>query len=382
MAGQSGLRGRAQVGRRTSLRSLFWLLISGALWLGLVQLAPHLGIPSQIISLARSGYIAIFSIYMMVELRGASYSSRHRPGHLYLYLLPLVSLVLLSLFSSDFVLTGSLLMVIGSFYLSAFALINVRSETGHIRNAGWDLLAPPVLLLLMLHPLLTVAGGLAGLVYIVRLFGRPLEPDASHSHLDSFVVQLPSICIAPVVLIALRDVFDGGGMIDRTHVESFGLVVNGVGAAVWTAMVMRGTFPLERAALWLWALGFVGAMIGAALPTGIITSAGAILVAEGFRGAMWLGTTAALANLTRGKGFLANLTATVLPLAALWISKGHLAPTTTLLVYAVFVLPVPLAAWAIVWMRGGAASPTASVDDLPGDLNDPQAAIAILEKKS
>lgn len=363
------------------MRSLLWLLVSGGLWLGLVQFAPHLHMPSQIISLARSGYIAIFSIYMMVELRGASYSSRYRPGHLYLYLLPLVSLVLLSLFSSDFVLTGSLLLVIASFYLSAFALVNVRSESGHIRNAGWDLLAPPILLLLMLHPLLTAAGGIAGLIYLVKLFHRPLEPESNHSHLDSFVVQLPSICIAPVVLIGLRDVFDGGGMIDRTHVESFGLIVNGVGAAVWTAIVMRGTFPLERMALGLWVLGFFGALIGAILPAGIVTSAGAILVAEGFRGAMWLATTVALANLTRGKGFAANLVATILPLIALWIGKGHLAPATTLLLYAGFVLPVPLAAWAIVRMRGSPDPQAPSIDDQPGDLDGPYTAVAILEKK-
>jgi hypothetical protein len=363
------------------MKSLFWLLVSGVLWLALVQIAPHLGIPSQIISLARSGYIAIFSIYMMVELRGASYSSQYRPSHLYLYLLPLVSLVLLSLFSSDFTLNVSLLTVIGCFYLSAFALINRRSETGHIRNAGWDLLAPPMLLILMLHPVLTLVGGAAGVAYIVRLFLRPLEPAAEHAHLDSFIVQLPSICIAPVVLIALRDVFDGGGLIDRTHIESFGLIVNGVGAAVWTAMVMRSSFPLERAGLLLWVLGFAGAIVGTILPTGIVTSAGAILIAEGFRGAMWLGTTVALANLTRGKGLLANLAATILPLVALWIGKDHFAPATMLLLYAGFVLPIPLMAWAIVRQRGGRASRAESIDELPGDLDGPHTAITVLKKK-
>jgi hypothetical protein len=363
------------------VRSLFWLLMSGVLWLGLVQLAPQLGMPSQIVSLARSGYIAIFSIYMMVELRGASYSSRYRPAHLYLYLLPLVSLVLLSLFSSDFVLTGSLLTVVGCFYLGAFALINIRSESGHIRNAGWDLLAPPLLLLLMLHPALAAAGGLMSLIYLAALFRRPLEEGAGRAHLDSFVVQLPSICIAPVVLIALRDVFDGGGMIDRTHVESFGLVVNGVGAALWTATVMRGAFPLERISLWLWTIGLAGAALEAVLPTGIVTSASAILIAEVFRGSMWLGTTIALANLTRGKGLFANLIATVLPLVALWIGKDHLTPAATLLVYAAFVLPIPLAAWVIVRARDNRVPRSALIGELPGDLDGPHPAVAVFEQK-
>ena len=363
------------------MRSLFWLLVSGVLWLGLVQLAPHLYIPSQIISLARSGYIAIFSIYMMVELRGASYSSKYRPRHLSLYLLPLFSLILLSMFSSEFVLTRSLLSIIASFYLMAFAIINIRSELGQIRNSAWDLLAPPVLLILMAHPFLTVTGSVLSCAYIARLFRRPLNRDEGHAHFDSFIVQLPSICIAPVVLIALRDVFDGGGVIDRTHIESFGLIVNGVGAAVWTAAVMRATFSLERAALLLWVVSFTGAVIGAALPQGTITSAAAILVAEGFRGSMWLGTTVALANLNRGRGFTLNLIATILPLAALWIGKDHFMPAVTLLMYAGFVLPVPLAAWAILRARGVAACETGLIDKLPDNLNCSGTTVTVLEKK-
>jgi len=223
------------------VKALLGLLVSGVLWLGLVQLAPNLGVPPQIVSLSRSGYIAIFSIYMMVELRGAQYSREHRPRHLYLYLLPLFSLFLLSLFSSDFKLTYSLLSLVGCFYLCAFSLINMRSEAGGIRSSYWDLFAPPILLVLMLNQYLLLAGWIFCLVYLVRLIRRPAAKVADDLHLDAIVVQLPSICIAPVVLIALRDVFSGGGMIDRAHVESFGLVVNGGGAAVWTAIVMRQT---------------------------------------------------------------------------------------------------------------------------------------------
>lgn len=360
------------------MKSLFFLLVSGVLWLILVQLAPRFGIPSQLISLARSGYIAIFSIYMMVELRGAKYSRRHRPSHIYLYLLPLLSLVLLSLYSSDFSLNSSLLLIIGCFYTSAFAVINFRSERGYIRNAGWDLLAPPLLFFLIINPLLAIIGGLISVVYLVRLLSRPLNPDAGQSHLDSFIVQLPSICIAPVVLIALRDVFDGGGLIDRSHIESFGLVVNGIGAAVWTAMVMRNTFPLDRAALALWILGFLGAIINFVLPVSILSSAGAILIAEAFRGAVWLGTTIALANLTRGKGFGANLIATVLPLAALWLSKGHFSASMTLFIYAAFVFPIPFAAWTLMRIH---RRPSALLDDPTCKFDDAGTPISILKQK-
>ncbi len=361
------------------MKSLFFLLVSGVFWLILVQLAPHFGVPSQIISLARSGYIAIFSIYMMVELRGAKYSSQHRPSHIYLYLLPLLSLALLSLYSSDLSLNASLLSMLGCFYISAFAIINFRSERGYIRNAGWDLLAPPILFFLIVNPLLTIIGGLISIIYLARLLSRPLNPDAGQSHLDSFVVQLPSICIAPVVLIALRDVFDGGGLIDRSHIESFGLVVNGVGAAIWTAMVMRNTFPLDRAALALWILGFLGTMINFVLPVGILSSAGAILIAESFRGAVWLGTTIGLANLTRGKGFSANLIATVLPLSALWLSKGHFSASMTLFIYAAFVFPIPFAAWTLMRVR---RKSTALLDNSACQFDDASTSISVFEQKS
>lgn len=357
------------------MRALFWLLISGLLWLGLVQLAPQFGVPSQIVSLARSGYIGIFSIYLMVALRGSDRSASSRPAHIYLYLLPLVSLLLLAAFSSDFVLTPALLAIIGSFYLCAFAVINVRSEAGKIRQAGWDLLAPGMLLLLMLNPVILAIGGLVAALYLVFLLRRPVDRQ-DDTHLDAIVVQLPSICIAPVVMIALRDVFDGGGLIDRTHVESFGLVVNGVGAAVWTAMVMRPGMPMDRAAILLWLTSFAGAVLGVFLPQGIIISIGAILVAEGFRGAVWLGATAAMTNLPRGKGLAANLVATVLPLAALWIGKNYLPPAATLLVYAGFVLPIPLAAWFIV------RSKNKSSEGSTGQFDDASLASAILERKA
>jgi hypothetical protein len=356
------------------LRSLLWLLLSGALWLGLVQVAPHFGVPSQIISLARSGYIALFSIYLMVELRGAQFASGTRPAHLYLYLLPLVSLFLLSLFSSDFRLTPMLMGIVGCFYLCAFALINLRSEAGQIRQAGWDLLAPPLLLVVMAHPVLTLVGGVAALAYLARLLMRPVH-GGSDEHLDAFVVQLPSICIAPVVLIALRDVFDGGGLIDRTHVESFGLIVNGVGAAVWTAIVLREGLPLERAAIGLWIASFAGAVIAVFLPDGVWTSAGAILIAEGFRGAMWLGTTVALAHLSRGRGFAANLAATILPLAALWLGRDHVPHAAILLVYAGFILPVPVAAWFIV------RNARTSAEQAPGEVDDADLTRGVLEGK-
>lgn len=360
------------------MKALFWLLASGVLWLGLVQIAPQLGVPSQIVSLARSGYIGIFSIYLMVELRESDRSASSRPTHLYLYLLPLVSLLLLAAFSSDFVLTPALLAMIGCFYLCAFAVINIRSERGEIRQAGWDLLAPGLLLLLMLDSLILIIGGVAALIYFAFVLRRPVDRQDA-THLDALVVQLPSICIAPVVLIALRDVFDGGGAIDRTHVESFGLVVNGVGAAVWTAMVMRVGMPLARVAMLamlLWLVSFAAALLGAFLPQGIIISAGAILVAEGFRGAIWLGATAAMVNLPRSKGFAANLIATVLPLAALWIGKSYLTPAATLLTYAGFVLPIPLAAWLI--LRGKKPS----VDEPAGQFDEASLAASVLERKA
>lgn len=336
------------------MKALVWLLISGVLWLGLVQTAPIFDVPPQVISLARSGYIGVFSIYLMVELRGAKYSPGHRPSHVYIYASPLISLLVLAAFSSDFYLTGSLLAIIVCFYLCAFALVNRRSETGQIRQAGWDVLAPPTLLILLLHPAVVAAAGLLCLAYIVRLLRRPAaDKSQDGAHLDAFLVQLPSICIAPVVLIAFRDIFDGDGIIDRTHVESFGLVVNGVGAAIWTAIVLRNGVRLERLAFLLWMASFAGAAAlaalaaMAALPVAIITSGAAILIAEGFRGAIWLGTTALLARLSRAKGFTANLAATLLPLAALWIGKDHLAPSLILLVYAGFVLPIPVAASVI-----------------------------------
>lgn len=362
------------------MKALVGLLLSGALWLGVIQTSTLFGVPPQIVSLSRSGYIAIFSIYLMVELRGQTYSRNHRPKHLYLYLIPLLSLLILSLMSPDLQLTGRLLLLVGCFYLCAFALVNMRSEWGGIRTVWWDLIAAPLLLVLMLNRIALATGAILCVIYLIRLVQRPADDVDDNKKLDALIVQLPSICVAPVILIALRDVFSGGGVVGRAQVESFGLVVNGVGGALWTATVMRGTLPLNWAALWLWAASLVGAMVLAMFPINIITSATAIVLAEGLRGAMWLGTTVALAKLTRAKGLMFNIAATILPLGGLWASQFVFAPAATLLVYATIVAPIPLAAQAIIRRRsGGAASP---VDQATDHFDSSHSPSRILEGKS
>ncbi|WP_066647134.1 MULTISPECIES: hypothetical protein [Sphingomonas] len=329
------------------MKALFWLILSGGLWLVLVQLAGRLGLPPQFISLARSGYIGTFSIFMLLELRRGEISTggQFRPKALYLYLTPLLSLVVLALYSPDLKLTPYLVALMIVFYACQLMMLVVRSERGQIRSAIWDLLGPVLLLLLALHPIGLVVAGIGVAGFTVLLLRRPAEPGDARVEIDTVVLQLPSICIAPVVLIALRDVFDARELVDRAHVETFGLIVNGVGAALWTATVMRQSKALRQWSLVLWGASAIGAVLVAILGVGLIGSALAIIVAEGFRGALWLGVTHLLSRMQRWQGFTFNLIATALPLVALWVGTEFMPQRLLLLLYAAFVLPVPLYAW-------------------------------------
>ncbi|MBA4040204.1 MAG: hypothetical protein C0474_00065 [Sphingobium sp.] len=329
------------------MKALFWLVLSGGLWLALVQIAGRLDVPPQIISLARSGYIGTFSIFMLLELRrGATATGgQFRPKALYLYLTPLLSLVILAVYSPDLKLTPYLISLMVVFYACQLMLLVVRSERGQIRSAIWDLLGPILLLLLALNLFGLIAAAIAAMGFAVIVLRRPAEPGDSRVEVDTVILQLPSICIAPVVLIALRDVFDARALIDRAQVETFGLIVNGVGGALWTATVMRQSDRLRLWSLVLWGASTLTALGVAALGVGLIGSALAIVVAEGFRGALWLGATHLLSRMMRWRGFTFNLIATALPLGALWVGTEFLPQRFLLLLYALFLLPVPLLAW-------------------------------------
>ncbi|MDH4742994.1 hypothetical protein OMP43_03065 [Sphingomonas sp. CBMAI 2297] len=339
------------------MRSVTLLIASGVLWLGLVQLSGRLGIPPQIISLLRSGYIGTFSIFLLLELRRGDGLSALRPRGLYLYLAPLLSLFILAFYSADLVLTPRLLALVAVFYACQFMLLYLRSAMGQIRSAVWDLVPPFILLVLCAGTFTLAVGAVATAGFLYWLLSRPIDGGDRSDAVDSVIMQLPSICIAPVVLIALRDIFDAQHAIPREHVESFGLIVNGVGAAVWTAIVMRASNILRPSALGLWVASTAAAALLPFFPVGIVASALAICVAEGFRGANWLGLTYLLSHLGRWRGFGVNLFATMLPLCALWIGTHHLPVQYLMLVYAVFLAPVPL---LTIWLGRPVVRPVAT----------------------
>lgn len=347
------------------MKSVGLLIASGVLWLGLVQLSGMLGVPPQVVSLLRSGYIGTFSIFLLLELRqGGNRLADERPRALYLYLAPLISLVILGYYSPDLALTPRLLALAAAFYACQFMLLYGRTALGQIRSAVWDLVPPLILLLLALGPVPLVAAALAAVFFLRWLFSRPVASTGQTEAMDSVIMQLPSICIAPVVLIALRDVFDAQQSLPREHVESFGLIVNGVGAAVWTAAVMRAPERLRGWSAMLWIASTAAAGVLIFIPAGIFASAFAIAVAEGFRGANWLALTHLMKQVPRWRGFWLNLLATVLPLVALWLGTHQLPARYLLLVYAVFLLPMPLLAVLIGRARRGEAEtrPAGSMD--------------------
>lgn len=330
------------------MRTVGWLILAGLLWLGLVQTSVYFGYPPQLISLARSGYIGTFAIFMMMELRRTRDSAAVGWSRLGLhysqvgwYLVPLISLFLLERFSTDLKLSLPQIAVMAVFYACQLVVLIIRDALGQMRKAAWDSLSPLFLFLLLVSPYLVPAAAAAAVGFFLWMLMR--GGASAKGPADSLIMQIPSLCIAPVVLIALRDEFDLGGQIPRADIETFGMIVNGVGAAIWTAVVMRAADRLREFTVILWIAGLAAAFAIALLSEGILASAIGIVVAELFRGCLWTGTTHLLMKSARWAGFVINAAMTALPMIALLIARGFAGSHHLLLIYATFHALVPLA---------------------------------------
>lgn len=330
------------------MKTFIMLVVAGLAWLGLVKASDYLDIQPQLVTLARSGYVGMFSIFLMIELRkdliggtGKEIQQGMARAEFAWFLVPLISVAILAIFSRDFAMTPKVIATICVFYACQLCIFILRERCGQIRSAYWDI-APPIVLVGMLsNPyLLAITAFISGVV-LVKVIADADSTGTSRTA-DALIVQLPSLCLAPVLLIAIRDIFDFGGMFSRANVEVYGLIVNGVGAAVWTALVMRAEHRLALTAHVLWIVGCAITLMLLLVNDVFIGSAGAILVAEIFRGTLWTGTTHLLRKVTRWHGFLINLLATSLPFFALWFGREMIEPRFIMFVFCAFHLAIPL----------------------------------------
>jgi len=221
----------------------------------------------------------------------------------------------------------------------------MRERLGQMRMAAWDLVPPAVLIVLIISPLVVLIAAMLCVTCLAVLLWRGGGETKSSGVADSLIMQLPSLCLAPALLIAIRDHVDFGANISRAHIETFGMIVNGVGAALWTALVMRASQHLSRWSNLLWLAGTVSAGFSLLISNALVSSAVAILVAEMLRGTLWLGMTQLLRTSTRWIGFCINFLGTALPFGALWFASSGFDVNHVMLVYAVFHVAVPFTLW-------------------------------------
>ena len=333
------------------LRTFFWLVLSGGAWLVLIKLAPYFGIAPQWISLARSVYLGTFSVLLMVELRENSLSEQPaQVGALSGWLfVPALSIFGLWVTSPSLTFDRGLAVKLLCFYLLMLAILLLRARKRAMRMTSWDLLAPAALITLMMSP--PGATALAAPVILVWLWRQHCTCDsATHTSqvADSLVMQLPSLCIAPVILILLRDVFEVQSGLDRADVEVAGMLINGLGSAAWTAWVVRSKL-LARGATLVWLGGLALSLASSVTDHPLGVTLVSLLAAELLRGSVWLGITDVMSTARRWPGFAANVVATLLPLCSLLLLQRSVTPSIIMVLYASLHLAVPALLW--VWHR-------------------------------
>lgn len=320
-----------------------FLLISGVAWLGVVALAPTLGLEPQWVSLLRGAYLGMFSIALIVELRQVSRPRTTSDTQTWFYLIPILSVMFYNLFSSVGNVGWHLAAVIFCFFVAQMTALRIRQRFGQMRQGWWEL-APPVLLLgaILVGPFLWPAF----VVLLVLMLGADLvgHKQVNRSSLDAVIMQLPSFCLAPVVLVLARDALSMSQGVDRASLEVAGLIINGTGGALWTVLVMREQARLARLSLALWLGGAVGALVALTFQRlgvwPLVQTLGLLGVLELLRGAVWLLTTHFLSYMARWRGACVNLAATLLPLGGALAMRADRVDGAGVLVYTLFLAPL------------------------------------------
>lgn len=326
------------------MNQFVFLLVSGVLWLGLVTLAPDLGFEPQWVSLFRAVYLGMFSIALITDLRsrGRSEDENRSPTPIWFNLVPVISVLVYATLGSTKEPGWRELAIFGSFFAMLLLILGIRERLQQMRAGKWELLPPLglglcILFGVYLFPFLIIAC----IWFYTRksMKSGPVDPKS----IDSIIMQLPSFCIAPVILILLRDTVYIPPGVSRSTVEVMGLVSNGVGAALWTAIVMRANLPLRRFAIGLWAAGGAGGLI---LPLvwpwiepALLQVLGALFLLELLRGAGWILTTYFLTYMARWKGALMNLAMTLLPLLATMAIQFATSSRASVFIYALALSP-------------------------------------------
>jgi len=312
----------------------FWFLVSGVTWLGVVWISPQLDVAPQLVSLGHSGYIGIFSVFLILELRGPgderSGNVAFRKIDLPWLFVPITSVFLLGLVSDEFRITYANVVAVLSFFCVSLVSLVFRVNTGAVRKVAWEVLPPFMLLVVLMLPIYAQIGLAAvSLSAALMMLSRP-DPAASSGPGvgDALLSQLPSLCIAPAIIIALRDYIDFGDGVGRQYTEMFGLVVNGVGAAAWNAMVIRFGPKLDLFTYALWLSGTVFALLSLAIGLPLLQALVLLGAFELLRGSQWLGITRLLLIHRGLAAFMLNLILTLTPILVIvagerWLPKSY-----------------------------------------------------------
>lgn len=229
------------------INSYFFQLCAGSLWLLLlVFVSKDQIVPPEFISVSRGLYFALLSIFLITTLkRGVS---EVNPSHIRRSHVRLDPLLALSLVPSLVYLSMQpyfsirIFIIYSSLCMLLFLFLSFRNALGANLKSFYDLF-PPLLVLICLMQSINVA--IIFVFVAVIFFGIRGGGVSLSKNLDArqqLLAQIP-LYISPVFLVYMRDVLEGsmgamGSEVDRVTLEALGMIINGCGAAIATAIVM------------------------------------------------------------------------------------------------------------------------------------------------
>lgn len=270
------------------------------------------------------------------------------PRDLLVRAVPLSSGAILFALSSTISLDAKAVLGLVSAIMTLNMYLDIRRVYGGLNSGKWDLLVPVLIWPILISQWVAIICLMASSYFYMRCLTLK-RGDASAIN-ASLIAQLPSICIGPAVILLLRDQIDLSIAMPRVSIETFGMIANGIGSALWTSIVMRARNILCPTSIVTWLVGLAfGGLYAVGIPNAFLGALVALVTLEMLRGSLWLGLTDLILSSDAWKGFRLNMLFTAIPFVSMLIVRETGAVKWFFVAYGLCHLPAVL---ILIWQRG------------------------------
>lgn len=260
------------------MSNILYQFAAGLLWLFLLFFSENLGIQSQYITLLRTTFLCLFSVFLITAIS----SNIKQEKHSYLLLLCLIpSFFYLYLAKAQY----TEFLFFTKFFFIVLLFLLFRESKGHTKSAYWDMSFPAIAAFLIYFEIILTILFFVSIFLIYRNYRFSFDSVESS---NSLIKMLPLILISPLLPILYRDDISFDIIeISRANLEIIGMILSGGVAAFCNGLTMSYEKLLNKISLLMAFFGILFFIIAFYMASIAIY----LILYEYVRAIMWIALT-------------------------------------------------------------------------------------------